>query len=328
MRVTNLSLGQGHAMKSPLRRNSYNGSMARVLPLIFIAAAAFGQIPPAGNAPAQAEQAPPPEVDAALRARASQFLQLETEGKYNQALQLIAEDTKDLYVGSSKPSIYSFEIKSIQYSDSFTKALVMSSVHRMMPIEGFMGHPVPMKMPTRWKIENGLWCYYVDPKLDMPSSPFGPIAGMANGRVPPGMPAAATPPPGIPVPGMLAPGIGMPVGNAPAGGRAVPPPLPANLPNPRDLSADKKVVKLKVSGPSEDKVVISNISPWAATLAMNDLRIEGLEAKLDRLPLQPGEKATLTVRSAGTKVYKNPITIFLTVKPTRQSIPITVTFEN
>ena len=279
--------------------------------MIVIAAAAFGQTPPPppDKAPAQTSEAPPPEVDAALRARASQFLQLEVDGKFNQALPFVASDTKDLFVGSSKPSLYSFELKDIKYSDNFTKAVAMSMVHRMMPIEGFMGHPVLMKMPTRWKIENGQWCYYIDPALDMPASPMG-------GLMPPGM-----------APGMAPRGMPLPTGGPSGGPRPLPPPLPANLTNPRDLVADKKSVKLKASGPSADQVTISNISPWAANVAVTDLRIAGLEAKLDHLALRPGEKAILTIRSTGVETYKNPITVMVTVQPSRQNIPIAIAFE-
>src|ERR1039458_4081646 len=147
----------------------------RVLLLVMATAALFGQTPPATpeKAPPPASQKAPPEVDAALRTRITQFYQLEVEGRFNQALQLVAEDTKDLFVGSSKPTYHSSEIQSIRYSDDFTKAEVMVLVTRLLPIQGFMGHPVPTKTTSRWKLENGQWCYYVDPQKDLPATPFG-----------------------------------------------------------------------------------------------------------------------------------------------------------
>src|ERR1039458_5247295 len=134
----------------------------RVLLLVMATAALFGQTRPATpeKAPPPASQKAPPEVDAALRTRITQFYQLEVEGRFNQALQLVAEDTKDLFVGSSKPTYQSSEIQSIRYSDDFTKAEVMVMVTRLLPIQGFMGHPVPTKTTSRWKLENGQWCYY------------------------------------------------------------------------------------------------------------------------------------------------------------------------
>ncbi len=270
------------------------------------------QTPPATPQTAQVAASPaaPPEVDAALRARVDQFFKLEVGGKYNQALQMVAEDTKDLFVESSKSSISGFEVKGIKYADDFSRAVVTVMVQRMLPIEGFMGHPLPMKMPSRWKVENGQWCYYVDPKLDMPMTPFGPM-GM----------------PGMGMPGV--PGMAMP-GAAAGGGHAVtPPPLPSNLPNPHDLAADKKSVKLKVPGPSSEDVTISNISPWAATLTLTDPKVAGLQIGLKPMALRPGEKATLSIRAtADIAASRAPVVVLVTVQQTRQKFPITVIFAN
>ena len=142
-----------------------------------MAAATFAQTAPATPEKSTPQDSPPapPEVDAALRARISQFYQLEVAGKFNQALQLVAEDTKDLFVGSSKPTYQTFEIQLIRYSDDFTKAQVVVLVTRLLPIQGFMGHPIPTRLPSRWKLENGQWCFYADPQKDLPATPFGPL---------------------------------------------------------------------------------------------------------------------------------------------------------
>ena len=124
---------------------------------------------------AQTPQKAPPEVDAALRARISQFYQLEVDGKFSQALPLVADDTKDMFVGTSKPTYRSFEIQSVMYDDDFKKAEVVVLVTRLMPVEGFLGHPIKTKVPSHWKLENGQWCWYVDPQKDLPASPFGPV---------------------------------------------------------------------------------------------------------------------------------------------------------
>src|SRR5271157_170369 len=168
--------------------------MLRVMLFIFLAAATFGQTPLATpeQAPPQASQKAPPEVEAALRARVTEFYKLQVEGKFNQALQLVAEDTKDVFVGSNKPPYLSFEIQSVRYSGDFTTAQVMVIVKVVLPMEGFMGQPLPMKTPSRWKLENGQWCYYEDPK-DSHASPFRQLA-------PPGMPLSSGGPPGSPRP--------------------------------------------------------------------------------------------------------------------------------
>jgi hypothetical protein len=278
--------------------------MLRVTPLILVAAATFAQTPPAtpGQAPPPASPQAPPEVDAALRARVSQFYQLEVAGKFNQALQLVAEDTKDLFVGSSKPIYRSYEIQDIRYSDDFTTARLVVLVNRLVPVEGFLGHPLPTRVPSRWKLENGQWCFYVDPKKDFPASPFGTFA----------------PPPGR---------------SLPAGGPSrtshSPPPLPASLPDPRLLIVDKPSVQLKSSGPSSEQVAISNPSPWPEKLTLSDPKVAGLTVKLDPLTVDPRQKAILSISSSGgVQIPHAPITIFVKVPQTNQTIPIKVSFAN
>lgn len=306
----------------------------RILPPTLVAmmaaAAVFSQTPPAASE--KASQAPP-EVDAALRARVNQFYRLETEGKFNQALQLVAEDTKDLFVGSSKPAYQSFEIQGIDYSDNFTKAAVMTMVLRLLPIQGFMGHPLPTKTTSRWKLENGQWGYYVDPQKDLPATPFGPPGMPPAGGLPGAMPlATGGMPAGMPVPTGGLPG-GMPVTAAGSpGGTGSPrplPPMPTNLPNPRALTFDKSSVQLRSSGPSAEQVTISDSTPWPVALTLSDPKIAGLTVKLEPLALKPGQKAILNIESSGgAQIPKTPVTIVVSVQPTKQIIPIKVSFAN
>ncbi|HVN05680.1 MAG TPA: hypothetical protein VMT86_14760 [Bryobacteraceae bacterium] len=278
----------------------------RAIPFVLAAAAAFGQVPPAApGQPASTVSSAPPEVDAALRARVTQFYQLEVEGKFSKALDLVAEDTKDLFVGSSKPTYRSFEIRNIEYYDDNTKASVMLVVTRLLPIEGFMGHPLPTKTNSRWKLENGQWCYFVDPEKDLPATPFGRMGAGPN-RLPsggsPGTPG--TPPPAIPA--------------------SVKPPPPQAL-----LTTDKSEVKIKTSGPSSEQVVIRNPSKWPMALSVTDPKIAGLTVKLDRQTMKPGEKAILSIQSGGKNpLPKKPVLVVVRVPQTNQVIPITVTFAN
>lgn len=312
-----------------------------------LAAAAFGQALPATpeKEPSRPSNEAPPEVDAALRARVSQFFQFEVQGKFNQALQLVAEDTKDAFVGSAKPTYTGFTMNTILYSDDFTKASVMVLVDRMLPIQGFMGHPLPTKVFSRWKLENGQWCYYVDPEKDMNSSPFRQFAppGMAPKKAgafppipPPSMAAAGVPvpPSGTPAPvappGMAAPGMPVPAAVPPGGTPTGPhplPPMPKNLPDIRALTVDKPSVQLKASGPSSEQVVISNPSPWTAVLTLSDPKVAGLTVKLDPLTLRQGQKAILSLQSSGdVQIPKTPLTVAVRVTTTNQIIPIKVSF--
>src|SRR5712692_6584417 len=68
---------------------------------------------------------PPADVDEALRSRIAKFYQAHVDKKFRQADEYVAEDTKDFYYEASKPAYLDFEIKSIAYSDNFTKANVV-----------------------------------------------------------------------------------------------------------------------------------------------------------------------------------------------------------
>jgi len=293
--------------------------MLKVITFILVAAALFAQTPtaqpdkPAGAGSPQA----PPEVNAALWARVARFYQLQVEGKFNQALELVAEDTKDSFVGAGKSTPRGFEIQSVQYAEDFTKAQVIVTISRLVPIEGFVGHPVAMKVPSRWKLENGQWCYYVDPR-DARTNPFAPSTPRdAVPAIPPGVPVAGGVPPGMPSPTGVPPGMSLP-GSGPA---------PANLQGARALRVDKLSAQLKSSGPSVDQVTIVNATPWDRVLTLSDPKIAGLTAKLDNKVVKQGGKVILEIRSNGESAPpKTPVTIVVTVGQTNQLIPIRVSF--
>ncbi|MGA2118973.1 MAG: hypothetical protein ABSH56_30015 [Bryobacteraceae bacterium] len=273
--------------------------MLRAVPLILVATASFAQTSPAipENSSPQTSPTAPPEVEGALRARVTQFYQLEVEGKFYQALQLVAEDSKNSYVSVNKPTIRSFEIESIRFSDDFTKADVVVLVRRLLPLEGFMGHPLSLKDSRHWKLENGQWCYYVDPRAGLDMSPFKQLP--------------------------------RPVKDLPPGAANPLPPAPGGVPNPLALTVDKPSVRLNSSGPSSEQVAISNPSPWSVAIILSDPKIGGLTVSLDRSTLKAGEKAMLKIQwSGGVQIPTAQITIAVTVKQTNQIIPIKVSFAN
>ncbi len=285
------------------------------LPLILVSAS-FAQSP--SDTPEKA----PPEVDAALRARVTQFFQAEVDGKFRQAEQFVAEDAKDVFVGSNKPRYTGFEIWRITYSDHFTKALVEMTMSRLVPVPGFEGRPLTGRMPSRWKLENGEWYWYADTK-EFGRTPFG--TGMP---LPGGSPLDGASPVMPPMPGM-APGGAMPPGFGAAPGASM-----SNLPPMPDMGAqgltakvDKTVVALKASGESSDQVTISNQAPTPITLTMNNPDIPGLTLQLDRTEVKPGGKAILRVQSGSDlEAPSQPITINIRVLQTNQVIPIQLAF--
>lgn len=106
----------------------------------------------------------PPDVEAALRARVSEFFQLHVEGNFQKAWRMVADDTKDYYFGAGKQKYESFRITGVKFlNDNFTKASVdLETKQKMLKVE-FQGAIVPMPMTTQWKIEDGKWVWYRDP---------------------------------------------------------------------------------------------------------------------------------------------------------------------
>lgn len=298
---------------------------------LFLAAASFAQNPP------QASENAPAEVDAALRARVSQFFQFQLDGKFHQAEQLVAEDTKDLFVGSNKPVYTSFEIKAIRYDDHFTKAVVSVMVNLMVAAEGFLGRPVPSLIPirwSRWKLENGQWCWYLDP-ADPHDSPFAhtPLPPPSFGKTapPPTMPTPAMPSmstPALPTPAITAPAPGATIPTAPTS--SAPPsrlPVMPNMGAAIAVKADKQAVELKTGVPSSEQVTIVNPQPRVFTLSLVSPKIPGLNVKLDRADLIPGGKVVVSIESSGgQEAPRQPVTISVRIQQTGQIIPIKVSF--
>ncbi len=150
--------------------------------LVIVCASASAQTPaeptpvPSPAAKSSAEQAPsdvfdkaPPAIDEALRARVSAFYQAHAEGKFRQADQYVAEDSKDVFFAAEKPQYEGFQITKITYTDNFTKATVITACKTEM---FFHGHKMPVTMPavSHWKIDNGdwFWYYFKAPDLESP----------------------------------------------------------------------------------------------------------------------------------------------------------------
>ena len=154
--------------------------------LLLIPLFLFAQEPgPAPSKPA----APPAAVDQALRERATAFLQYQVEGNFRKAYDLVAEDSKDFYFAIEKTKILSFKIDEITYAGDFTKAAVRATTIRKSNVMG-REFEIPSVAADSWKLEDGKWTWYHDPKLDT-SVPF--FAGLVSGGGSPSPAAAADP---------------------------------------------------------------------------------------------------------------------------------------
>jgi len=236
---------------------------------------------------------PPPEVDKALRARVNEFCELHHQSKFRQAEQMVAEDTKDYFYNSGKPTYVSYEIKSISYNQDFTKATALVLCEQYLPAPGFTGHTVKLLTPFNWKIENGQWMWYFD-KDALLVTPFGKMT--------------------------LAPRPGE---NATAPGPPTPPPvIPMSIEQFLNLvKADKNSVSLKAGG--SDQVLISNGTAGVVNVAILQ-QVRGVDAKLQSAVIPAGGKTALVVHAgeeAGPGVLK------VGVRPVGRTIAIKVTIE-
>ena len=117
---------------------------------------------------------PPRGVEPAPRARVDEFYGLLIQHKSRAAEALVADDTKDYYYDSQKPDIESYVIDKIAWGPSFETAEVTINAKMHMMFPGVGPQTVPMKFPSTWKIDNGKWCWYIDPAR-LANSPFGKL---------------------------------------------------------------------------------------------------------------------------------------------------------
>jgi len=246
---------------------------------------------------AQKGPEPPPDVDKALRARVTEFCELHKQGKFRQAEQMVADDTKDYFYNSGKPHYVSYEIQSITYNQDFTKATAMVICEHYLAALGFQGKTVKMLTPFNWKIENGQWMWYVDQNTMLVTS-FGKMSPVPRT----GEPAAPPPPPGTPPPAL--------------------PMIPATADQFFALiKADKTALSLKPG--ASDQVIVSNGTPGIIGLEIEQ-QVPGVEAKLDAVFYPAGGKAVLTVH-AGQQSTSGVIA--LRVKPIGPRISIKISVE-
>jgi hypothetical protein len=264
-------------------------AMYRFLALFLVALTAAGQTP----TPNQALDKPPQDVDDALRARIKQFYDFHVAGKYRQAEQLIAEESKDDFYGLSKPELHGYKIGSIEYSENFTnaKVVIIGALPVLLAWAG--GKIMDMPFASYWKIENGLWCWYYN-KEALRHTPFGEVKTVAD--------------PNAPKPNAL----------------PVMPTLSLDQLQSA-LKIDRTSVELSKGKPASVKV--TNTLPGPASLTVvcpiKALAETGITATFDKKDLKGGETATLNlVADANTKLGYVPLQIV--ISPTNQVLNLTV----
>jgi hypothetical protein len=237
--------------------------------------------------PADLFNKPPADVDLALRTRITEFFNYHVKQQFRAAEALVAEDTKEFFYTHNKPQYLSFEIRRIEYSDNFTraKATVVCEQYVMMP--GFGDKPVQFPIPSRWKLVDGKWFWYVDQE-ETRESPFGKMTAG------PGQPGRLTP---LPSPADSIQGV---LGK---------------------VKADKPTLALRPG--EEAQVKLTNSAPGFMSIKVDEVT-GGLQATLDKAQLNRDETAVLTVR-AGKDAKSGTVSVL--VDPTRELVNIQVTVK-
>jgi hypothetical protein len=214
-------------------------------------------------------QEAPPEVDRELREQVSGFYQNFLKDSYSprRAEKYVAEDTKEWFYNAGKYKYESFKIGDIKYSDNFTTAIVTVIGKQEKMIAGNL---LMLDMPqvTRWKIENGKWCWTYNPD-DYPPTPFG-------GKAPP-REAAGT-------------GAVIPKDVSPAAIRSA----GAAVLESQTMGLDKSQVKMRVDQVGSAQLVFTNAANGEIQIALDGPVVRGLTAKLDKMTVPAHGTATVS----------------------------------
>jgi uncharacterized protein YchJ len=234
----------------------------------------------------------PPDVEKALRERVTGFYQAYVDGKFRAAEQYVAEDTKDLHYNQEKTKIRGFEIIKINWDDSFQKASVVTTVQTVIQMRG-QNIPAAAPMATRWKLENGQWCYYVD---------------LTQGRQTPM--------------GMMKPGPGTREGMN----------VEEMLKNPNivlnQVKLNKEQFLLRGFEKSADTIVVTNGMPGSVTLGFQTESIAGLTFKMEKSELGPGETSRIElVYDPKDPSAKPTLKATLEIQPFNRRVIIPVVFD-
>ncbi len=249
--------------------------------------------------PEQSSEKAPAEVDAALRARVTQFYGDFVAGKFKDAYLLVADDSQDTFFQMGKQQYKSCELDVVHYSGHVTKAEVVTKCKGDWIVQG---RSLPVTFPIRsdWALIDGQWYWrYVKPT--MVQSPFS-----ATGWVP-------VPPQGKD-------------GSAPI--------LPKDFAGAAQgilskVSVDKTSVRFSSSRPSQEVVHVHNDMPGEVSLNFQDPAIPGLKVRAGATKLQAHQQTDVVFEwqpGDAAKTLPN-ITVALRIAPTNQVFPIAVIFN-
>lgn len=221
-----------------------------------------------------AQEQAPPDVDQELRARVNAFYQNFLESSYSprKAETFVAEDTKDFFYNALKQKYQSFQIVKITYSDHFTKAVVVVN-HKMEIVLANQPMVVDLPKDTRWKIENGKWCWTYNP-ADYPITPMGGVNPPAATGLEPRNPAV------------------VPKDSSPEAMRAA----GVAVLKQQEMGLNKSTVTFTVDQPSSTELVFTNGADGEITIALDGPVVRGLKTRLDKTTVPGHGTAVLSLQ--------------------------------
>lgn len=257
--------------------------------LLVMSLGCLAQDKPAAT-PRDASESAAPEVDQALRDRAAKFYQAHVDGKYRQAEQYVAEDTKDYYYASQKPRYLSFEIKNVSYSAHFTKAKV-ATICKIARASSFGTMTFNVPITSDWKLEGGLWYWYTDPNVVM--TPAGPGSAQS------GVPAALNKP------------------------------MISNVGDLwKQVTADKSEVRFGSRSGSSEVVVKNGLQGTISLKLVGPMPpVPGLEVKPERDQVSAHQSVRVFFKYTPEAGAPRKAVVSIEVQPTNQTIPIQVVWE-
>jgi hypothetical protein len=252
------------------------------------------------QSPEQPTEKAPPEVEAALRARVTQFYDDFVAAKFKDAYLLVAEDSQDRFFQMGKQQYKSCELDLVQFSGRATKALVITKCKGDWLVQGRM-LPVTLPIRSNWALIDGQWYWHYERPTTV-QSPFS-----ASGWVP--VPPASKD------------------GSAPL--------LPKDFGAVTQgilsrVSVDKTSVRFSSNQPSQEVVHVRNDMPGEVSLNFQDPGIRGLKVSVGATKLQAHQGTEVVFAWSPDNSAKTPpsATVQLSITPTNQTFPIAVTFES
>jgi hypothetical protein len=235
----------------------------------------------------------PPQIEEPLRANVAKFFQAHVDGKFRQAEEVIAEDSKDAFYNMEKRGYFGFEIIKIKYSEDYTKATVVTTLDMewRSPRIGVMRVKPPLS--SLWRLENGKWVWYVVASKDW-ETPWGKMQPGPDQQK-----SIMTAFQGVNVNDVL-----------------------------KQVAIDRTEIRLRGYEASQGQAAIENNMPGQVRLRLDAPTYQGLQVTLDKTELVAGQTARVLVKFTPETTDPKPTTrVSIHVEPTGRVFHLDIVFD-